>query len=523
MQSREVRMSCSIGLKQAGLVALVCAAVLASDAGCASTRDGQRTAGATSQLEPIGYPHGPWWRGDINRTLLGAAHILIAHEGAKSVASMLHVSGVPATRTRDQARALAVQLRDQLRATPERFAELAERYSDDSGTAGLQGVIGAVFAPNLPGEFVDALGNLKPGEVSRVVETVLGFHIIRRLTVDRPQVMAASTIVIGHDRSETIVRPDRPIRRTRTEALELAKRVRAQLDSDPSAFEQLARTYSDSFEADSGGNYGVWSTEQRDADSTVVYVLSRMVPGQISDVLETAVGFRILRRDPIKERASYAMTPLFVGYDHPGTRLPLRSLEAATRIASDISKELHADPRRFDRLRAMHCDYDYCPPPMDVSANVAGLVPIAEKLAALRIGEVTPDPVPSALGLVFARREESSGAAPGTKESVVFELPKPAPLSLETATADQLVWYMGQLREAASALKLDRERQKRLDEIFDNLTLSYKTVAPSARARVAADAGSELLAALGQDSAAKLGQLNDTLLRGLSGETVRND
>lgn len=62
----------------------------------------------------------------------------------------------------------------------EDFAELAKKYSDDPGSAENGGELGVYGRENdLVKEFSDAAFELKTGEVSQLVETQFGYHIIK--------------------------------------------------------------------------------------------------------------------------------------------------------------------------------------------------------------------------------------------------------------------------------------------------------------------------------------------------------
>ena len=96
-----------------------------------------------------------------------ASHILVA---------------VPATVTddeRQQAYEKAADILEQVQQEPERFAELAEANSDDPGSAGQGGDLGFFGRGVMVKAFEDAIFEMQPGEISEIVETDFGYHIIQ--------------------------------------------------------------------------------------------------------------------------------------------------------------------------------------------------------------------------------------------------------------------------------------------------------------------------------------------------------
>ncbi len=64
------------------------------------------------------------------------------------------------------------------------FAALARMYSEDPGSAVRGGEMDPMPKDSYVGPFADAIGRLKPGQVSEVVETEFGFHIIELISRD---------------------------------------------------------------------------------------------------------------------------------------------------------------------------------------------------------------------------------------------------------------------------------------------------------------------------------------------------
>lgn len=90
---------------------------------------------------------------------------------------------VPPNSTPDveaQKRRKAEQLLPQARKAGQGFGQLASRNSDDPGSRTQGGALGVTARGQFVPAFEDAAWQLKPGEVSPVVKSPFGFHIIRR-------------------------------------------------------------------------------------------------------------------------------------------------------------------------------------------------------------------------------------------------------------------------------------------------------------------------------------------------------
>jgi peptidyl-prolyl cis-trans isomerase D len=96
-----------------------------------------------------------------------ASHILIAADKDKPAAE------------RQQAKAKAEALLEQLRKSPAKFAELAKANSNDPGSAERGGDLDYFGRGAMVGPFEDAVFAMKVGEISNVVQSDFGYHIIQ--------------------------------------------------------------------------------------------------------------------------------------------------------------------------------------------------------------------------------------------------------------------------------------------------------------------------------------------------------
>lgn len=103
-------------------------------------------------------------RGDEQRR---ASHILISFGVAADEAA------------KQAARAKAEQVLAEVRQNPDAFAKLARKYSQDPGSAEKGGDLGVFGRGTMAKPFEDAVFSLRPGEISGIVESEFGYHIIK--------------------------------------------------------------------------------------------------------------------------------------------------------------------------------------------------------------------------------------------------------------------------------------------------------------------------------------------------------
>lgn len=80
---------------------------------------------------------------------------------------------------KDKAKARAEEVLAELRKTPAAFADLARKYSDDPGSAAKGGDLGFFGRGAMVKPFEESVFKLKEGEISGIVESDFGFHIIK--------------------------------------------------------------------------------------------------------------------------------------------------------------------------------------------------------------------------------------------------------------------------------------------------------------------------------------------------------
>jgi PPIC-type PPIASE domain len=121
---------------------------------------------------------------------------------------------------------------------------LARAYSDDVVTKDRGGSLGGVRAGQIPAEYRDALAELKPGEISRVVKTSAGYDVLVRRPMPVDGAVAGRRIVIRY--RGTVGGPaGSKSGRTRDAALDLAVDVASEARKGQRPFEDLVQQYSE--------------------------------------------------------------------------------------------------------------------------------------------------------------------------------------------------------------------------------------------------------------------------------------
>ena len=209
---------------------------------------------------------------------LAASHVLVAYAGAVNAPA-----GVE--RNRDEARTRAEEARARIAGGAD-FVTVARSVSDDS-TGPRGGSLGSFEPGTMVQPFEEALTRLQIGEISPVVETAFGFHVIRRDPL--VEIHAADLYVAwaGADRAPA------GITRTQEAARARADEALAALNAGQDWRKVVAR-YSDGPLKEDAGDLGWFARNQLGpALDTAAFDLDI---GANSSVIETPRGYHILKR-----------------------------------------------------------------------------------------------------------------------------------------------------------------------------------------------------------------------------------
>ena len=156
-------------------------------------------------------------------------------------------------RLKAKAREFAEALLDSIKNGAD-FAALAKKYSDDPGSAAKGGELGFVKRGVFFPEFEAAAFQLEEGELSEVVESPVGFHIIQMLERRGESIKTRHILVKVKSDEEADFR-----------AIEQLNEIRDSLMQGEKSFEYFARKYSDDEEtAKLGGKLGTFEVSQLD-------------------------------------------------------------------------------------------------------------------------------------------------------------------------------------------------------------------------------------------------------------------
>lgn len=171
----------------------------------------------------------------------------------------------------------------------EDFSELASLYSDDTNSALNGGELGFMKRGTLVPEFEEAAYSLSPGDISEIVRTEFGYHIIKLIERRGERINVKHILIMPktgkYDEDKVVI---------------LLKDLRARIISGES-FEDVAGEYSDDPEvALNNGNLG-WYDLTSLSIPQFAEVLDTLKVGNISKPIKTDYGYHIIKSIDIRE------------------------------------------------------------------------------------------------------------------------------------------------------------------------------------------------------------------------------
>ena len=224
-----------------------------------------------------------------------------AHEASADVEYQLsHILvGVPAQASAEQIEARrrrAIAALEALRGGAN-FGQIAAQYSD-APDALQGGSLGWRPAGRLPTLFLEVLKRMKPGDVSDILRSPNGFHIVK-LIDKRSKATAAGGVEQTHVR-HILLRPREGL--SEAEARDRLEKLRQKILAGAD-FAEVARENSEDSSASKGGDLG-W-VAPGDTVPEFERVMNSLKPGEVSQPFQTPFGWHIAQ---VVERRSEALS-----------------------------------------------------------------------------------------------------------------------------------------------------------------------------------------------------------------------
>lgn len=193
----------------------------------------------------------------------------------------------------------------------ERFGALARLYSDDPGSASKGGDLGFVERGTLYPEFEAAAFNLKTGEISQIVKTQAGYHIIQ--LIER----RGESIHVAH----ILIQP-KPSTDEQVRAITYLDSVRKVILDEKLTLEEAAKKFSEGPTRLNGGMVvnpynNSLSFDRQSLDEATFTTINKLIPGEFSECVpfvndDGVMAYRIIY---LKEKVLEHRANLVEDYD----------------------------------------------------------------------------------------------------------------------------------------------------------------------------------------------------------------
>jgi peptidyl-prolyl cis-trans isomerase SurA len=193
----------------------------------------------------------------------------------------------------------------------EKFGALARLYSDDPGSASKGGDLGFVERGTLYPEFEAAAFNLKTGEISQVIKTQAGYHIIQMIE------RRGESIRVAH----ILIQP-KPSTDEQVRAITYLDSVRKIIVEENMTLEEAAKKFSEGSTRLNGGMVvnpynNSLSFDRQSLDEASYTTISKLIPGEYSECVpfvndDGVMAYRLIF---LKERVLEHKANLVEDYD----------------------------------------------------------------------------------------------------------------------------------------------------------------------------------------------------------------
>ena len=196
---------------------------------------------------------------------------------------------VPENSTEAETQALAQRATEVAKraSSGENFAELAKTFSQTTDRGANGGDMGMRSIDRYPELFIEATKDLKEGEVSGLVRSAAGFHILK--VTDRLQTNAQLLVTQTRAR-HILLRPSAQL--SQAQAVTRLTQIRQDVVSGKADFAILAREISQDGSAQQGGDLG-WANPGMFVPE-FEQVMNQLRPGQVAEPLVSRFGVHLI-------------------------------------------------------------------------------------------------------------------------------------------------------------------------------------------------------------------------------------
>jgi peptidyl-prolyl cis-trans isomerase SurA len=168
------------------------------------------------------------------------------------------------------------------------FAQLSATYSDAPNALD-GGNLGWKNAGQVPSLFLDTLRSLKPGQVSTLIKSPNGFHIIK---LNDKRGKDVPTVITQTLARHILIRPSELT--SESDAINRLTQIRERIEQGGEKFEDMARQYSeDTASAGKGGELG-W-VSPGDTVPEFERAMDALKPGELSQIVQTPFGWHLIQ------------------------------------------------------------------------------------------------------------------------------------------------------------------------------------------------------------------------------------